>query len=203
MLFIVWGWRARMRDLGWGQFHCPNEGGDRHYRLVEARKWFTLFWIPMIPLDVLGEYVECKSCGATYDPAVRDLPTTAQIEDTLTTALRHIVVEMIKADGYVDRQERRAALDVMQRFVSRPYNEADLQRDLVELEPGGNAVSAAAGLLNEHGKESVLQAALLLAAADGEIVDEEVQAVLEIGRELGMSPAHIRGVLAEATSPSD
>lgn len=69
-MLLIMGMKARLKVLAEGMFWCPNEGGQRHYRHVSARRWFTLFWIPVIPLGQLGESVECSSCGAQYDAAV-------------------------------------------------------------------------------------------------------------------------------------
>lgn len=69
-MLLIMGMKARLKVLAEGMLWCPNEAGQRHYRHVSARRWFTLFWIPVIPLGNMGEYVECASCGAQYDPSV-------------------------------------------------------------------------------------------------------------------------------------
>lgn len=65
----------------------------------------------MIPLDVLGVFVECASCGSTYDEAVLTLPTAAKMMDNLANAMRHAIVSIITADRVVDRNEKRVALE--------------------------------------------------------------------------------------------
>ena len=197
MFFIAWGWRARTEQVGAGHFHCPNEGRDRQYQLVAARKWFTLFWIPIVPMESLGEYVECTSCSATYDPSVRDLMTRGEMEDNLTSALRHIVVDMIRADGVIDDDERLVAVEIVTRFGNHPYTAADLERDLVELDWLGDAAYGLSGLLNDQGKESVIRACMELAAANGHVAQSEVRSIEGVGRDMGMSPAHVRGILME------
>ena len=69
MLFIL-GLKTRRKTVESGQFRCPNEGGRRRYRHLRARRWFTLFFLPIIPLGKQGEWVQCRSCGATYGPDV-------------------------------------------------------------------------------------------------------------------------------------
>lgn len=69
MFFIV-GIRSRRTTVGTGRFRCPNEGGDRPYHHVRARRWLTLFFIPLIPLGTQAEWVRCDGCGATYGPDV-------------------------------------------------------------------------------------------------------------------------------------
>lgn len=198
---LIWGFKARMKRLESGHFHCPNEGGDREYRRVEARKWFTLFWIPLIPLKVLGEYIECASCGATYDPQVLTLPTNAQIEDQLTSALRHVVVAMIQSDDDIDDAERAAGVEVINRFGMHAYSAEDLDEDLRTLEVGDldDELADVAGTLSPHGQEAVIRACIVLAMADGTVHERELHMLERAGRGLGMSPAHLRGVLAEVT----
>lgn len=199
MFFLMWGFKVRSKMLGEGQFHCPHEGGDRAYRQMQARRWFTLFFIPVIPLKVLGEYVECTSCGRTYEVDVLQMPTTAEMEDQLTRAVRHVVVALLHADGHVVEQERAAAVAVVNRYGLADYDGTALDRDLAELNVGDLEAELAgvAGMLSPQGMEEVLRAAVSLAAADGHIDDSERAAIAHAGRSLGMSPAHVRGVLAE------
>lgn len=198
---IIWGSRARNKRLDGGRFHCPNEGGDRDYDLMEARRWFTLFFIPLLPLKVLGQFVACRSCGASYEPQVLTLPTTAEMEDRLTTALRHVVVAMLTADEVVDDAERRAALEVMQRFGQRPYTAEELGRDLATLEVGAldDEVAELGAMLSPQGHEALVRACLHLAAADGHVDERELAVVQQAARGIGMSSAHLRGILAEVT----
>lgn len=202
MFFIVWGWRSLTKTLSEGLFHCPREGGDRTYWLVQARRWFTLFWIPVIPLRVVGEYVQCASCGSTFEPSVRELPTTAEIEDALTEGLRNIVVQMIRADGMVLDAERQAAVAIVSRFTTSPYSLEALDRDLQNLSFDKVDITRLAGLLNEHGKESVINACAILAMSDGDLGNAELKQIAHMGRELGLSPAHIRGILSDAVERS-
>lgn len=199
-MLLIWGFKALYKTLGEGTFYCPNDGGDRSYRVRQARKWFTFFWIPIIPLRVLGEFVECRSCRNAYDKSVLTMPTSAQMMDNLANAVRQAVVSIITADGVVGDGEREVGLAVMQRFTDTPYTMADLDDDLKDLRHGdlGSQLERAAGTLNEQGKESLLAACMEIAAADGDIDDSEVSEVRRAGAALGMSPLHVRGVIAQA-----
>lgn len=202
---IIFGFRGRTKRLDQGHFHCPSEGGDREYALMQARRWFTLFFIPLIPLNVLGEFVECQSCAASYDPRVLEMPTTAQVEDRLTTSLRHVVVAMLRADDVVEDAERTAALEVMQRFARRQYGPQDLDEDLATLEVAGldDELAHLGGMLAPQGQEAVVRACLTLAAADGHVDEREFAVVQQAARGIGMSPAHLRGIVAEVTQGSE
>ena len=199
-ILLIWGFKGRYRDVGSGPFHCPQEGADRQYTLKRVQRWFTFFFIPIIPLKVLGEFVECNSCKSGYGQTVLTMPTAAAILDNLSNAMRHAVVAIIVADGRVEEFEKDAALEVMRNFADTPYTRQNLDEDLAKLQPSSleDEMQNVAGALSAEGKERLLAACLAIAAADGSIDPSEVKEIERAGLALGMSPAHIRGVLADA-----
>lgn len=196
---IIWGWRVVKKKIGSGVFYCPSEGGDRHYEHKKARRFFTLFFIPLIPLKELGEFVECASCQNTYYPDVLKGKTATEIEDISTIAIRHVAVSMVLADGRIDDREKTAAVAVVQRFASHPYSAADLDNDLAGLRAGDltDNLEELGAVLNEHGKENVLTSAVYLAGSDGDIGLGELDVARQIGRALTMSSAHIEGTIQQ------
>jgi len=202
---IIWGWKARYSTLSSGTFYCPHEDGDRGYRHQQARRWFTLFFIPLIPLAVLGDFIECTSCGRQYDPVVLTLPTAAQIIDNLANAMRYAVVAIVTADDIVGDHEKAVALEIMGRYSDTPYTAEDLNRDLIELHSDSleEAFSNVAGTLNALGKESLIEACMRLSAADGHIDERELEQIARAGRALGLSPAHLRGLMASAPESAE
>jgi zinc-ribbon family len=67
---IIFGWRTRWKPVAHGRFHCARCGTDRNGAVRNARRWFTLFFIPVFPYRDLGSYVSCSFCHTTYDPSV-------------------------------------------------------------------------------------------------------------------------------------
>ena len=199
---IIWGWRVRKKTIGTGVFFCPGEGGDRKYEHKQARRWFTIFFIPLIPLKELGDFVECTSCENTYYPDVLKGKTASEIEDISTIAIRHVAVSMALADGTVDPRERDAAVTVVQRFASHPYGLDDLDSDLSSLQVSAlsDNLEELSAVLNEHGKENVLTAAVFLAGADGHVDRSEMEVARQIGKALTMSSAHIEGTIQQELS---
>ena len=199
---IIWGWRVRKKTIGTGVFFCPGEGGDRNYEHKQARRWFTIFFIPLIPLKELGDFIECTSCENTYYPDVLKGKTASEIEDISTIAIRHVAVSMALADGTVDPRERDAAVTVVQRFASHPYGLDDLDSDLSSLQVSAlsDNLEELSAVLNEHGKENVLTAAVFLAGADGHVDRSEMEVARQIGKALTMSSAHIEGTIQQELS---
>lgn len=70
---IIYGTRSISSTAGSGQFACPRCCMARLYRHLHSRSYFTLYFIPLIPLWKNGEYVECQSCGGTYGVEVLEL----------------------------------------------------------------------------------------------------------------------------------
>ena len=65
-MIVIAGLKVRNTIVDTGMFRCPNESADRRYQHMRARRWFTLFFVPIIPLDHRGERVECLGCASTY-----------------------------------------------------------------------------------------------------------------------------------------
>jgi len=59
---IIFGSKGVTSTVGTGDFQCPACGKPAPYEHKRMRRFFTLYWIPLIPLDTLGEYVQCLNC---------------------------------------------------------------------------------------------------------------------------------------------
>jgi len=53
-----------------GSFHCPACGAGATYQEKVVRRYFSLFFVPLIPLHKVGEYVQCDRCGGSFKPEV-------------------------------------------------------------------------------------------------------------------------------------
>ena len=82
-MLIIFGLRVFFHTIGEGVFHCQRCGGDRSYRLRRGRRFFCLYFIPIIPLAKAGEHVQCRTCGTRYQPDVLSLPTASQMQAAL------------------------------------------------------------------------------------------------------------------------
>ena len=65
-MLIIFGRRTMHSVATSGVFDCPRCGSQRQFAHKRVKRWFTLYFIPIIPLGTVGEFVECKSCAATY-----------------------------------------------------------------------------------------------------------------------------------------
>lgn len=66
---IVFGSRPRTKVLGQVQYTCPMCQQYSYHVVVRSQNWFTLYWIPVIPLKK-SNISRCNFCG--YQQQVDD-----------------------------------------------------------------------------------------------------------------------------------
>lgn len=199
---IIFGTRGITTTPEKGQFHCPTCSSTRDYGLKRVRRFFTLYFIPLIPLDKLGEYVECLSCKDSYKTVVLDNDPAAnqeQFEAEYQTAIKKVMMHILLADGVVEESEIAVAQEIYQKISGREISQSSLHEEIYRIRESGesldDSLTAVRGFLNDEGKELVIKAAMYVALADGEFQQEEQQMVAEIGAALGMTKAHVQGVV--------
>jgi hypothetical protein len=199
----MFGLRVHYRTIGQGVFHCQRCGGDREYRHRAGRRWFTVLFIPLIPLTAAGEHIRCAVCGTGYRMEVLAIPTSAQMQAALPAAVRAAMITMLRAGDESSAPARRRAIDAIKGAGLADYDEAALDCDLiVPPVPGPLGEDMAAALnrvaiqLAMPAREWFLADAVRTGLADGTLSDEERLAAREIAAHLGMTPAQAHGVIA-------
>jgi uncharacterized tellurite resistance protein B-like protein len=212
-MLVILGTTAVTRTRGRGEFVCPECGVRRPYAHQRVQKRFALLYVTILPLDELGEYIECQHCRGTFktevlnDPAVRGPApgsTRRRFDAEFRPAILRIMILMMMVDGRIELSEKRMIIDLNHRLTGRTLTmeEVDVHLEAVRA-AGKSAVDHArsvAPLLNDLGKELVLKAAFSVAVADRRIHGSERDLLTGIGRALGMSSAHVRAVVAESTA---
>jgi hypothetical protein len=196
-LLIIFGLRVFYRATAQGTFHCRRCGGDRQYRRRSGRRWFTLFFIPVIPLNAVGEHVQCTTCNARYVAEVLNQPTTAQMQAALPAGMRAAVSAMLRSGDPYNPDSRQRAIEAVIGAGTPGYDDAMLHADLMqpfdEIRPALNQVGAQ---LTVQAREWYLTEVIRIAMADGSLTESERHAALAIGADLGMTQAQVVGVVA-------
>ena len=202
-MLIIFGFRVLYRTIGHGTFHCQRCGGDREYARRAGRRWFTLFFIPVIPLSRAGEHVRCAVCGTRYRMEVLSLPTVAQMQAALPVGMRAAAIAMLRTGGGSSVPARRRAIDAIKGSGLADYDDAALDADLSAPALPGQPGRELAGPLNRltvqlavPAREWFLAEAVRIGLADGMLSDDERHVAREIAAQLGMTPAQARGVIA-------
>jgi hypothetical protein len=67
MMFVVFGWGPRVKDLGPDRERdCPNCHNRRVWQRWEQTNWITLFFIPVIPTG-RKRLRQCPICSFGYE----------------------------------------------------------------------------------------------------------------------------------------
>ena len=192
-----------------GAFHCPRCAVKRPYDHKRIRRFFTLYFIPLIPLEHLGEYIECQHCRGSYKPEVLDYDPQANqaaIEAEFQRAVDTVVIAIaMVGEGFETDKIERIRL-ILGRMKGEEFSTEDIQAKVDA--PTSNCSSAEdqlkrlAPTLNDNGKEIIIKAAIMAAAGGGSFSDEQTSLLLSMASSLGMSPAHLQGVMKSLSSDS-
>jgi hypothetical protein len=197
---LIFGLRVCFRTVGHGMFHCQRCGGDRGYRHRTGRRWFHVFYIPVIRLGSAGEHLQCLDCHGRFRTGALAIPTAAQMEAALPTGTLAAATCMLLAGNPGSRPARRRAVDAV-RSAGRPaYDENALDEDLVQAAvTGGDDLTTALNTLASHlavpAREWFLADVVRIGLADGQLSDEQRLAARHVAANLGLTAAHAYGVI--------
>jgi len=207
---IIFGTRGVKSTISEGTFNCPQCESNKKYRLRKVTQFFTLYFIPLIPLGKKGEYVECMSCKGTFIPNVLKYQKDASADNFLSEyekAMKHSMVLIMLADGVIDPNEMAIVLKIVNKFghndITMPELEQYVNKVQNEKEDISTYLKKVTPALNEHGKEVVIKCALSVAASDGNIDDSEIALIKQMGKTMEMSETHLKGILHEMMTPTE
>lgn len=201
---IIFGTRGVKSTIKQGEFNCPQCEEQRTYRHRKVTKFFTLYFIPLIPYGSAGEFVECTSCKGTFVTKVIDYNKNNANDAFLSEyekAMKHSMVLMMLADGHIDEDEMLMVQKIINKFGHNDVTLDELEQYVHEVEANPEDVSTylkrVTPSLNEHGKEIVIKSAISVAIADGHVDPAEIDLLHGMADALEMSKAHFKGILAE------
>ncbi|MCB0632319.1 MAG: TerB family tellurite resistance protein [Lewinella sp.] len=201
---IIFGTRGVKSTIKEGNFICPQCATTRPYKHKKVTRFFTLYFIPVIPLGRIGDYVECQSCKGTFVERVLDYNPNQQnneFQSVYEQAMRHSMVLIMLADGEIDESEMEMVQKIINKFGHNDMSMEELEAYVEEVqansEPIDTYLKEVAPSLNEHGKEMIIKCALAVAAADGHVDPSELQLISEMAKAMEMSTSHLKGIINE------
>lgn len=203
-MFIIFGTRGVTTTKNHGAFFCPACNGQTSYSHRQVKRFFTLFFVPLIPMGTRGEYVECQRCGCTFKEEVLQLNPASevnQIKAEFETTMIRVMVQMMVADGKVEEEEIETMQQIYLSLTDKELSSHEIEKEISASHTSKEDVLLtlvdAEPFLNSQGKEMVFKAALIIAASDGNIDEAEKEFMLEIATALGITKAHFLGLIQD------
>jgi tellurite resistance protein len=207
VFLIIFGTRGVTSSVATGKFNCPSCETKQTYVHKRVRRFFTLYFIPIIPLDTIGEYIECQHCRDTYKPGVLDydpVKSERSVEAEFHVAVKRVMVLMMLADGKIEDEEVETIRMIYGKLAKSELSKEDVDREVAASKADGRGLrqylSSIVGTLNDAGKEVVVKAAYFVASADGNVSIEETNLLAELAGALEMSPSDFKGVIEKVSA---
>jgi uncharacterized tellurite resistance protein B-like protein len=187
-----------------GTFHCPQCTKELPYRHRTVRNFFTVYFIPLIPLNLESEYVECGQCRGKFEPSVVDVTAeefVAKQKQAAYELIRRGLVTILVLDDIVSDEE----LDVIRDFV-RDHMQRDIDNDHMLSEAArvqqmgispADYIASISAELEQTDRDVLVRYAFLLATANGELDEAHQQLLLELPNLIGMDQARYRDIIAD------
>lgn len=116
---IIFGTKVRHKTIGEGEFFCPKCQVTARYIHKQAVRSFTLYFIPIFPIQQLGDFVECQQCGTAFKPETRYMRGRPANRDRSEGQDLGVLMQSVRprlesghALEYVVRDLTRAGLDL-------------------------------------------------------------------------------------------
>jgi uncharacterized tellurite resistance protein B-like protein len=203
-MFFIAGTKGETSTAGRGEFYCPQCETYTRYLHQQVHQKATVFFVPVANLKLLGEYVECQSCDGTYKMEILDYdPQEEQreIEALYRTGIKKVMTMMMLADGKIEDSEIAMMKDIYRKVTQDDLLDYQIKEEIenckrhpMDME---KLLKGIFPCLNEHGREMIFKIAYYIAIADNKYISEEEKLLKKIGKILQLSPAHIKGIIAE------
>jgi hypothetical protein len=186
-----------------GTFHCPQCTKEQSYRHRSVRNFFTVYFIPIIPLNQEGEYIECGQCRGRFDPSVAGM-TAEQFatmkKEAAYELVRRGLVTILVLDDLVSDEELDVISDFVRNHLQRDIDRQQLLGEAARVQQMGvspaDYIATIRSELDQDDRDLFVRYAFLLATAGGDLQPVHQQFLVELPRLLGMDEARFREVIA-------
>jgi tellurite resistance protein len=198
MIFIgTMNWAStRLR----GMFVCPHCGGTQPFRLRASRPFLTVYFIPLLPIGGLQEFVQCATCKNSFETEILTTRmTSSRLESSASTSesnktatfeedLLKIIALIMVDDGHVTEEEIRLARRMYENMTEVKLSREELGHmcSLVQLQrlTTESFLATASQRRGHEEKLLMLQAAFGVAGADGDVSPKRMGSLLRMQQSL-------------------
>jgi hypothetical protein len=199
---IIFGTRTMHSVRQTGVFHCPRCGQNQHYSHTDVNRWFTLYFIPVIPMGRAGSFVQCRACAGTYSEAVLSYNPQAEMQASMLKLRGLLVLTMLANDHGVTSDETRAICDFYHEATNTPLAEQEVRNDATHAMTGnvkfGSFARQIAPQLAFKGKAMFVRGVYRVLTAKGAPRPDASSVLTELSQAFQLSPQQIQDMVGAA-----
>jgi uncharacterized tellurite resistance protein B-like protein len=189
-----------------GQFYCPRCGRHSEFRQRNVRRFFTLYFIPLIPLNVIDSHVRCGACKGQFALEAKQFSKEdyeQKSRDAFAVILLRAMILIMLADGTIDPAE----LAELERLLAGNSSSLDVTRDTISQQI---VLARQAGIsvltflqnvsdhLDERQKNEIVRCCFLISTAAGDLREQQMQQLYQFPSALGIQESRFRDIIEEA-----
>lgn len=189
-----------------GEFFCPRCAGQQAYAHKRVRRFLTLYFIPVIPLDTVSEHVQCQKCRQTFPVSALQQHeedyrrvAVAQFADDV----RRVMVLTMLADDRANPEELGVLARVYFQLAQRELTETEIQADIRQARAAkveaATYAKAIASRRSAEEKDWILRGAFLIAAAQGDLPPARGEQLRKLLTALGVTEDRFRQIVEDAS----
>ena len=203
-MFLIAGIKGETTTAETGVFYCPQCNAKTQYHHNQVHEKATVFFIPVINLRLLGEYIECQNCDSTYEMEILDYNSEQEqkkIEAIYLVGIKKVMTTMMLADGKIDENEKNMMKDIYKNLADSTLSDYDIDKEIKNCKANpqelDNCLKELFSCLNESGREIIIKVAYWVSIADDEVDKKEEKLLIKMAKHFQMSSAHLKGIISE------
>ena len=198
-----------------GMFQCPNCESKETFRYKSSRPFLTLYFIPVLPIGGIEEFVQCGRCKNAFDPAVltnRITPSPTNVQspsltearpDSFQRDLLTIIALIMIEDGQVTEQEIAVARTLYQNIAKSSITREELGRTCSQVRLKRvhlpSFLNSVVERRSHNEKLLLVQAMFGVAGADGSISHGRLAALMQSQSALQIDEAEFQRAVSDTT----
>lgn len=192
-------------SAGSGTFYCPTCRASQAYAGKKVRRFITLYFIPVIPIQTVSEHIQCQACRGTFPPQVVQF-TEQHYEEMarreFADDVRRVMVLTLLAGDRIDPQEIGVLRNVYWQLGRRELTDQEIERDIylarkAQVSPASYARAIAQRRSVEE-REWIVRGAFLVASATGELTPERLEQLKLLPVALHIPEERFRQIIEDA-----
>lgn len=189
------------KTLETGDFFCPVCDRSQKFRRRSSRPFLTIYFIPVVPIGGLQEYVECQLCKTNFESIILGDPTPESERAFDRDLIKAAALTILEDDRVTEPEIQMALLGL------RLLGSIEISRDELgdvcsemrsrQLRLTGFLWTARQRMIPEE-RERIVELIFLISSAEGKISPKRLESLVQCHEVLELSPEQFQQSVAKA-----